>query len=169
MLPLSKSTEEFLFNAKRAHIINLSYVYAFKNGDIGMYGSGRIPIKNEPIKGAFIKDGTSILSDWQGFIPDHENPQILNPESGYIVACNNRFASDHIKHHSSFHQKTTPRAIRADEIIRDFIAKGKKIGIEDNLKMLRDVEDVYVREIKNDLIDFILKIDKSLASNVEIF
>jgi hypothetical protein len=39
-----------------------------------MYGSGRIPIKNDPIHGAFMKDGTTTDHDWKGFIPDHENP-----------------------------------------------------------------------------------------------
>lgn len=74
LLPFSRNSSEFISRAKKNHIINLSFLYAFNNGDIGFYGSGRIPIRKNPIMGAFIKDGTVTENDWISFVLDDQNP-----------------------------------------------------------------------------------------------
>jgi penicillin amidase len=64
-----------------------NFVFASKNGDIGLKVSGLIPIKSQN-NGNWLMDGTSDREDWKGFVPDSLNPKSFNPERGFVSSAN---------------------------------------------------------------------------------
>jgi penicillin amidase len=49
--------------------------------------AGNIPEKWK-MQGDFIMPGTDTLTKWKSFIPQQENPHILNPERGFVSSAN---------------------------------------------------------------------------------
>jgi penicillin amidase len=64
-------------------------LFASKSGDIAITQQARFPARWEG-QGLFIMPGEDSSYMWQGFIPRRENPQILNPVSGFIQSANQR-------------------------------------------------------------------------------
>ncbi len=64
---------------------NISFASA--SGDIGIYISGKFPIKwNE--QGKFLMDGSNAKHEWKEFIPFEQNPSVLNPDRGFVSSAN---------------------------------------------------------------------------------
>ncbi len=88
--------------------------FATKDGHIGYIATGRNPIRRNPYNGLFIQDGTNPDNDWLGIVKGDDKPQIWDPPKGYIVACNNKFATDNIRYHiSASSAYSTSRALNA--------------------------------------------------------
>lgn len=68
-----------------------NFGFASGSGDIGMRINGRFPAKSGQ-DGRFVEYGNKSSHDWQSFIPRDQNPQILNPERGFISSANQRSA-----------------------------------------------------------------------------
>ncbi len=62
-------------------------VFASNNGDVALKVQGKFPLKH-PSQGRFIQDGSNSANAWHGFIPAAHNPQIKNPERGYVSSAN---------------------------------------------------------------------------------
>ncbi|SDI38430.1 penicillin acylase family protein [Alteribacillus bidgolensis] len=69
--------------------MSLNWYYADKRGNIGYYHVGKYPKRNDEIDPRFPTPGTGDY-EWEGFLPFHENPQVVNPDSGYVVNWNNK-------------------------------------------------------------------------------
>ncbi len=68
-------------------------LYADTAGNIGYQMPGNIPIRAKG-DGTLPVPGWTDEYEWIGFIPYHELPAVLNPESGYIVTANNAVIDD---------------------------------------------------------------------------
>lgn len=64
-----------------------NFVFASKSGDIGMRIQGKFPLK-WPEQGKFVMDGADPRMEWQGYIPNGQNPSTLNPERGFVSSAN---------------------------------------------------------------------------------
>jgi len=64
-----------------------NFVFASSNGDIAITHQGRFPVR-WPWQGWFIMDGSDPKHLWQGWIPNDDNPHILNPERGFVSSAN---------------------------------------------------------------------------------
>lgn len=64
-----------------------NFVFASKSGDIGMRIQGKFPLK-WPGQGKFLMDGADPRMEWQGFIPNEQNANTLNPERGFVSSAN---------------------------------------------------------------------------------
>jgi penicillin amidase len=53
-------------------------IYADKNGNIGLYAAGGVPVRKGP--GWMIHTGETDEYDWKGQIPFDELPHVYNPE-----------------------------------------------------------------------------------------
>jgi penicillin amidase len=62
---------------------------ATKSGDIALWQQARFPARWRG-QGLYILPGSDTTFAWQGFIPQEENPHIINPASGYIQSANQR-------------------------------------------------------------------------------
>jgi len=85
------------------HVYNApvqNIVFATKDGDIGYYAPGRIPIRGpeNDTHGLVPTPGWKNGYDWQGYIPFDELPQKRNPESGMIVTANAKTVNDSYPH-----------------------------------------------------------------------
>ncbi|MFT7604375.1 MAG: penicillin amidase [Saprospiraceae bacterium] len=62
-------------------------VFASDEGDIAIKVQGHFPLKRKS-QGRFIQDGSNSDNGWHGFIPKAHNPQIKNPERGFVASAN---------------------------------------------------------------------------------
>ncbi len=103
-----------------------NFVYADVNGNIGYYMPGQIPIRRGGHSGLLPIPGTGEF-DWQGFIPFNQLPQVLNPDSGFIVTANNRVAPSNYPYAISQEWAEPYRAER----IRQLILSQNKHSLDD--------------------------------------
>jgi penicillin amidase len=66
-----------------------NFVFASKSGDIAIWQQGKFPARWEG-QGLYLMPGEDSSFMWQGFIPQSENPHVLNPERGYLESANQR-------------------------------------------------------------------------------
>ncbi len=107
-------------------------------------GKRILPIKDD------VKDFTGELPvagwdgkhEWQGYVPDSEQPHLRNPQKGYIVNANNKVAPDGYPYVITKYYATPDRFVRIQEMIED----KKQLSIEDFEKMQVDVLMVMARE-----------------------
>lgn len=64
-----------------------NFVFASKSGDIAMRIQGKFPLK-WPGQGKFFMDGSDPRMEWQGYIPNEQNANTLNPERGFVSSAN---------------------------------------------------------------------------------
>jgi len=66
-----------------------NFVFASKTGDIAIWQQGKFPARWRG-QGLYIMPGEDASYDWQGFIPQKDNPHIKNPERGFLLSANQR-------------------------------------------------------------------------------
>ena len=80
-------------------------------------------------------DGTTSAHDWvdNGYINAQlkDLSRAMNPKSGYIVACNNRFSGDNSINDYGAFGSGTARTLRVIELIEAKKEAGEKLTIED--------------------------------------
>jgi penicillin amidase len=64
-----------------------NFVFASAGGDVALWCNGRYPLKWHQ-QGKYVLDGTDPRHDWQGYIPQAQNPHTRNPERGFVSSAN---------------------------------------------------------------------------------
>ena len=64
-------------------------LFASKSGDIAIWQQARFPARWDK-QGLFLMPGEDRSYMWQGYIPQQENPHIVNPPRGFIQSANQR-------------------------------------------------------------------------------
>ena len=64
-----------------------NFVFAAKNGDIGIRCQGLFPIEPNQ-QGRFVQDGTQSKNGWKGFVPRDQIPASKNPAQGFVASSN---------------------------------------------------------------------------------
>ena len=72
--------------------INVNWYYADQDGNIAYALGGHYPVRHPNFDGRLPTPGDG-SGDWLGIYPFSSNPQVLNPETGYIANWNNRPAA----------------------------------------------------------------------------
>jgi penicillin G amidase len=85
----AKNYHEFVNAIKDFVCPGQNMLFASKNGDIGLWQQGKFPARWQG-QGLYIMPGEDSSYDWQGFIPQAENPHIFNPVQGFISSANQR-------------------------------------------------------------------------------
>ena len=154
-LIMAKSLEEL--QSIPNHVVNpvQNVVGTFVQGDIFYKAIGRLPIRSNQYDGAFVLDGTTTSTEWIRYAKNSENPQVVNPKKGFIIAANNKFATDNIKNNLSRTQAVTPRAARIHELIESQINRGKKFTVEDMKRIQLDTVDIYARDNVNKILKIV--------------
>ena len=116
----AKNWTEFLASVRLFHAPAQNFLYADVDGHIGHTASGSVPIRPRadglrPVSG-------SGEDDWAGYIPFEELPRTFDPPRGFVVAANNRVASERYPYAIS-RDWTDP--YRARRITERILAKGK--------------------------------------------
>lgn len=64
-------------------------VFASKRGDIAIWQQGKVPLRWKR-QGMYLMPGEDERYDWQGYIPQEENPHTVNPARGFVSSANQR-------------------------------------------------------------------------------
>ncbi|HEX2535304.1 MAG TPA: penicillin acylase family protein [Chitinophagaceae bacterium] len=85
----ARNYAEYLNAIKGFNSPGQNMVFASKSGDIALWQQGRFPAQWTG-QGQYIMPGEDTTYAWQGFIPQEENPHVLNPAEGFIQSANQR-------------------------------------------------------------------------------
>src|SRR5277367_3988000 len=80
--------EEFLAALRLYQAPTQNLVYADASGDIGFISPGLVPLRKSG-DGLAPTDGASGATDWIGFVPFEQLPQLHNPPVGFVFNANN--------------------------------------------------------------------------------
>jgi penicillin amidase len=92
-------------------------IWADRHGSIGYKLIGRLPLR----KGGcpdLPKPGWEGEFEWEGAVPYDELPEVVDPESGFLVTANNRIVGDDYPHHITSDWLDGFRARRIEELLR---------------------------------------------------
>ena len=74
-----------------------NFVYADRDGNIGLRINGHLPVKYEG-EGQFIKKGNSVKNKWTEYLPREANPQSFNPSLGFVSSANQKTIGEGFPH-----------------------------------------------------------------------
>ncbi len=92
-------------------------IWADRHGSIGYKLVGRLPLR----KGGcpdLPKPGWDGEYEWEGAVPYNELPEVVDPESGFLITANNRIVGDEYPHHITSDWLDGFRARRIEELLR---------------------------------------------------
>jgi penicillin amidase len=91
-------------------------IWADRHGSIGYKLVGRLPLRRGGSPD-LPKPGWSGEFEWDGTVPYEELPEVIDPESGYLVTANNRIVGDDYPHHITSDWLDGFRAKRIEELL----------------------------------------------------
>ena len=91
-------------------------VWADRHGSIGYKLVGRLPVRRGGCPD-LPKPGWSGEHEWEGTVPYDELPELVDPESGYLVTANNRIVGDDYPHHITSEYLDGFRARRIEQLL----------------------------------------------------
>lgn len=122
-----------------------NFVYADKDGHIGYYGAGHIPIRKSG-DGSVPYDGSTDAGEWTSFIPFDQLPHVADPPEGFIVTANQRIAGNSYQHFLT-HEWAAPYRARR---IYDLLKAKPKVTLSDMQGIQADTVHIgisaFVRE-----------------------
>ncbi len=62
-------------------------VFASKSNDVAISIAGQFPLRYSG-QGKTLMDGSLAANDWNGYIPQEQNPHVINPERGFVSSAN---------------------------------------------------------------------------------
>jgi penicillin amidase len=92
-------------------------VWADRHGSIGYKLIGRLPIRRGGCPD-LPKPGWTGEFEWEGTIPYGELPEVVDPESGFLVTANNRIVGDDYPHHITSDWLDGFRALRIEQLLK---------------------------------------------------
>ncbi len=91
-------------------------IWADRHGSIGYKLIGRLPLRRGGCPD-LPKPGWTGEFEWEGTVPYDELPEVVDPESGFLVTANNRIVGDEYPHHITSEWLDGFRAKRIEELI----------------------------------------------------
>ncbi|HEX6781934.1 MAG TPA: penicillin acylase family protein [Solirubrobacterales bacterium] len=93
-------------------------VWADSSGSIGYKLIGRLPIRRGGCPD-LPKPGWTGEFEWDGTVPYEELPEVVDPESGFVITANNRVVGDEYPHHITSDWLDGFRARRIEEMLEE--------------------------------------------------
>ena len=118
-----------------------NYPYADIHGNFGYALKGLIPIR-DAVNGWGPVEGWTGENEWQGFIPDDEMPRSRNPETGWVVTCNQRVVGEDYPYFLTGTFGSDYRARRIISHIENAKTQAKLLRVEDMAAFHGDVQTV---------------------------
>jgi penicillin amidase len=91
-------------------------IWADRHGSIGYKLIGRLPRRRGGVAD-LPKPGWTGDFEWEGTVPYDELPEVVDPESGFLVTANNRIVGDDYPHHITSEWLDGFRAKRIEELL----------------------------------------------------
>jgi penicillin amidase len=141
----------------------INFIYGDKQGDIGLFAAGKIPIRRHS-DGRLPVPGWQSTYDWDSYISPKSLPQTLNPEKGYVVNANNKNHATDYPYLIANNWGLNYRADRIHQILQSNIEAGRKLSVEDFVNMQGDVQSLQVKE----LLSFLQNLNPNTAQQENI-
>ncbi|SVE13932.1 uncharacterized protein METZ01_LOCUS466786, partial [marine metagenome] len=125
----------------------LNIVYSDIEGNVGLYISGRVPIRKNGY-GNLPVPGWSGDFDWESEIPHEEMPHVLNPACGYVISCNHKITDNDYPHYLGNSFMNGYRATR----IQQRLQETDKLDIKLFKELHKDVVSIPGRRLKEGMI-----------------
>jgi penicillin G amidase len=93
-------------------------IWADRHGSIGYKLIGRLPLRRGGCPD-LPKPGWTGEFEWEGTIPYDELPEVVDPESGFLITANNRIVGDEYPHHITSEWLDGFRAKRIEQLLRE--------------------------------------------------
>ncbi len=118
-----------------------NFVFAAKDGDIGLTVNGLFPIKNKE-QGRFLQDGSSSKNGWAGFIPKNQVPATKNPRRGFVASANQKSTDESYPYYYNSPYFDYYRG----RYINKRLAEMDSITAEDMMKLQNDNYSIHAAE-----------------------
>jgi penicillin amidase len=119
-----------------------NFVYADREGNIGYFGPGKIPIRAAG-DGSAPVPGWNDDYAWTGWIPFDQLPHAYNPAEGYLVTANNRVTPDGYPYFITNNWAPPYRAER----IRELLSATQGLTPNDFARIQGDQQSAQAREL----------------------
>ena len=114
--------------------VMLNFVYADRDGEIGWFVSGRLPIRRQG-DGALPYDVSDGQDQWTGWVPADRMPQDRNPARGWIGTCNHYTVGEDFPYYYSSYAAHSGRYRR----LRDLLDTPGRKAAEDHWGFQQDI------------------------------
>ena len=136
------SAEAFREALRAWTTIQLNFVFADREGNIGWQVSGALPRRtggggSVPFP---VRDGQD---NWRGWIPFEDMPQAYNPEEGWIGTCNHKTVGSDYPYYYSSYFASSYRYRR----LKTLMAGKTVITVDDHYRFQRDIRNVMAEAI----------------------
>lgn len=126
-----------------------NFVFASKTGDIAIWQQGKFPARWKG-QGLYVMPGEDSSYNWQGFIPQPENPHSLNPERGFLESANQR-AVDSTYPYFIPGAYITPRGIA----IEKFLSNMNQVTVADMMQLQYNYFNVQAEMLRPILLKYV--------------
>ncbi len=127
-----------------------NFIFANTEGDIATWISGKFPNKWK-FQGRTVSDGTDPLYDWQGWIPTEHNPNVKNPERGFVSSANQESAASDYPYYLEDDYAPFERGRRINELL----AEMEDITKDDIRKMQMDSYSYHAATILPNMLEWV--------------
>lgn len=124
----------------------LNFVYADDAGNIGMFAAGKVPVRAAG-RGVLPEPGWNDDARWLRYLDIDELPQQLNPPSGMVVSANHRIHGPEYPHLISNNWQPPYRARRIESLLQQLTAQGRKLNVDDFVRIQADVIEPQAAEL----------------------
>jgi penicillin amidase len=126
-----------------------NFVFASNEGDVAIWVNGQFPNKWD-YQGRTVSDGTDPAYDWQGWIPQQHNPNVRNPERGFVSSANQESTHDSYPYYLADEFASYERGRRINDLLRSM----ENITPQDMMNMQMDNYSLHAESIVPELIDW---------------
>jgi penicillin G amidase len=126
-----------------------NFVFASAGGDIAIHQQGKFVLR-WPQQGRFVMDGTRSATRWPGYIPNEDNPHVLNPDRGWVSSAN-----QHPTDESYPYYYTGIYEYFRNRRINDRLSELTAVKTEDMMKLQNDNFNLYAFEILPTMLELI--------------
>ena len=136
------SIDEVAEAAAMLHAPGLNIMYGDADGNIAWWAAAKLPKRPTHVNSKIILDGASGKDDIREYYPFEDNPQAINPASGYVYSANNQSVTEDLLVHPGYYLPED----RARRIVR-LLDESKKWSVDDVKAMQLDVTSENAKEI----------------------
>jgi penicillin amidase len=124
-------------------------MYADKVGNIGMFSTAKLPIRNEnPVA---LRPGWNPDYDWKSWIPFESMPKVINPRKSWIANANNKITPGNYPYYIASFWEPASRIQRIEEVLNS----SNTIGLNDVEKLQTDVYSKFAEQLTPIILEYI--------------
>ncbi|MES2734216.1 MAG: penicillin acylase family protein [Bacteroidota bacterium] len=128
----AKNYDDYLKALSHYNAPAQNFIFADNEKDIAIWPNGKYPLKWKN-QGKFVLDGTDSAYDWQGWIPQAQNPHVKNPPRGFVSSANQSSTDTLYPYYLNWEFAPPERGIRINQRL-----EAMNRATPDSLRMLQN-------------------------------